>query len=492
MTPEEVKTVIDFLIEQKKAGQFRVIWSSFEQAVNLITSKEVHVIDCWEPMVFVARAQGHDAVYAAPKEGYLLWAMAAYMVNNPERSEEDLQATYELLDFMLGPWYGAKITLLRGYMTNPMAPEYAKAHPGGVQRRGGRACRRDHRGRPAQVRAGRHLAEPLADPRRRLRGGVAALQGGLTAALRRAGSCRSRADARRFAWSCSACRCWSIAGLILGPLLITLVVSLCEKKGFWVSPRSRSTPTGCSSPASGSRCSSAASGSRSTSTAIMLLIAYPIAYLVTLRVRPELTRAFLFLFAVPFLVNYIVRTFAWADLLSRTGSVNSPLLGTGLIEQPLDWLLYSDFAVYLGLITAYMPFMIFPIWLSLSGIDRRLLEASWVLGAPPLATFWRVTLPLSLPGVFAAAIFGFVGSFGEVAVSLILGGTGYQLLGNAIASALDVLNYPLAAAISTVATGLMLALLIALVPAVRHAAVPRQDHGAGVMPSPLGAARRSA
>jgi putative spermidine/putrescine transport system substrate-binding protein len=130
MTPEEVKTVIDFLIERKKAGQFRVIWSSFEQAVNLITSKEVHVIDCWEPMVFVARAQGHNVVYADPKEGHLLWAMAAYIVNNPERREEDLQATYDLLNFMLGPWYGAKITLLRGYMTNPQAPEYAKGHGG--------------------------------------------------------------------------------------------------------------------------------------------------------------------------------------------------------------------------------------------------------------------------------------------------------------------------------------------------------------------------
>jgi spermidine/putrescine-binding protein len=129
MTPEEVRTVTDFLIEHKRAGQFRVIWSSFEQAVNLITSKEVHVIDCWEPMVFVARDQGHDVVYAAPKEGYLLWAMAAYVVNNPERSEEDLADTYALLDFMLGPWYGAKITLLRGYMTNPMAPEYARSHP---------------------------------------------------------------------------------------------------------------------------------------------------------------------------------------------------------------------------------------------------------------------------------------------------------------------------------------------------------------------------
>jgi ABC-type spermidine/putrescine transport system permease subunit I len=253
----------------------------------------------------------------------------------------------------------------------------------------------------------------------------------------------------------------TIAGLILGPLLITLAVSLFEKKGFGVSPAFTLESYRLFFTGVRLEVLERSFWVALASTAIMLLIAYPIAYIVTLRIRPELTRAFLFLFAVPFLVNYIVRTFAWADILSRTGFANSLLLETGLLEQPLDWLLYSDFAVYLGLITAYMPFMIFPIWLSLSGIDRRLLEASWVLGAPPLATFWRVTLPLSLPGVFAAAIFGFVGSFGEVSVSLILGGTGYQLLGNAIASALDVLNYPLAAAISTVATGAMLVLLIA-------------------------------
>jgi putative spermidine/putrescine transport system substrate-binding protein len=129
MTPEEVKGVIDFLIAKKQAGQFRLLWSSFEQAVDLITSKEVHVIDCWEPMVFVAKSKGHNAVYAAPKEGYLLWAMAAYVVNNPDQSDDDRKAAYQLLDFMLGPWYGAKITLLRGYMTNPKAPEYPKAHP---------------------------------------------------------------------------------------------------------------------------------------------------------------------------------------------------------------------------------------------------------------------------------------------------------------------------------------------------------------------------
>ena len=129
MTPAEVKTVIDFLVEKKKEGQFRTIWSSFEQAVNLIVTKEVKVIDCWEPMVFVAKSKGIDAVYAAPKEGYLLWAMAAYIVKNPSCAAAREKAAYDLLDFMLGGWYGATITALRGYMTNPQAAPYAKDHP---------------------------------------------------------------------------------------------------------------------------------------------------------------------------------------------------------------------------------------------------------------------------------------------------------------------------------------------------------------------------
>lgn len=129
MTPTELKTVIDFLIEKKKEGQFRVIWSSFEQAVSLLVSEEVYVMDCWEPMVFVANAKGKNVKYATPREGYLLWAMAAYIVNNPDRSEEQTEAAYQLLDFMLGGWYGATITGMRGYMTNPLAPAYAAANP---------------------------------------------------------------------------------------------------------------------------------------------------------------------------------------------------------------------------------------------------------------------------------------------------------------------------------------------------------------------------
>ncbi len=194
-------------------------------------------------------------------------------------------------------------------------------------------------------------------------------------------------------------------------------------------------------------------------TALCLLIAYPIAYFIARRIKPELTRSVLMLFTIPFLVNYIIRTFAWTYMLGRTGPINSILLQLGLVDQVVDWFLYSDFAVLLGLVTSYMPFMIFPLWLSLSRIDSQLVEASWLLGANPIRSFFRITLPLSMPGVFAAVIFGFVGCFGESAVPIILGGVGYQLMGNTITSTMDVLNYPLAAAMSSVVVGAMMFLL---------------------------------
>lgn len=195
-------------------------------------------------------------------------------------------------------------------------------------------------------------------------------------------------------------------------------------------------------------------------TAVSLALAYPIAYFLCFRVRRGAARIILVLFTLPFLVNYIIRTFSWSWLLARTGPVNQALEFLRLTDRPIDWLLYSDFAVLLGLVTSYMPFMIFPIYLSLAGLDRRLIEASFLLGANPWRTFRRITLPLSIPGIFAALIFGFAGAFGDSAVPIILGGTGYQLMGNAITSALDVLNYPLAAAMASAVVIVMLALLL--------------------------------
>jgi ABC-type spermidine/putrescine transport system permease subunit I len=251
-----------------------------------------------------------------------------------------------------------------------------------------------------------------------------------------------------------------VGAFVVAPLVITLVVSFWVKSGFGMTPGLTLESYWLFFTGARLEVLERSLWMALSATAIMLAIAYPIAYVVASRIPPALTRPVLFLFAVPFLVNYILRTFAWAELLGRTGPINRMLIGAGIVVAPVDWLLFSDFAVYLGLVTAYMPFMIFPIWLSLAGIDRRLTEASAMLGSPPLETFLRVTLPLSLPGVLAASIFGFVGAFGEVAVSLILGGTGYQLLGNVVTSALNVLNYPLAAAVSSVATLTMLVLTV--------------------------------
>jgi ABC-type spermidine/putrescine transport system permease subunit I len=251
-----------------------------------------------------------------------------------------------------------------------------------------------------------------------------------------------------------------VAGALFAPLGLMFVGSFWERAGFWIRPAF--TLASYVEFFAGVRLSVLERSLvvAAEVTGVGLLLAYPIAYFLSLRAGRALARNVLLMFTVPFLVNYIIRTFSWVYLLSRTGPVNRFLLAAGLTGRSIDWLLFSDFSVFIGLISSYMPLMIYPLWAALAGIDRRLVEASWLLGASPRMTFWRVTLPLSMPGIFAAVIFGFVGSFGESAVPIILGGVGYQLMGNTITSALDALNYPLAAAMSSVVVAAMLAFLL--------------------------------
>lgn len=251
-----------------------------------------------------------------------------------------------------------------------------------------------------------------------------------------------------------------VGAFLLVPLGLTLVLSFWERAGFKLSPAF--SFDSYAAFFSGVRLSVLESSLvlAVSVTAIGLILAYPIAYFLAMRVTQRISQTLLFLFAVPFVINPIIRNFSLAYLLGRTGPVNQTLQAVGFTDAPLDWLLFSDFAVMLGLVMSYMPFMIYPLWLSLVGIDRKLVEASWMLGVKPASTFWRIILPLSLPGVFAASIFGFVGTFGESTVPIILGGLGYQLMGNTITSSLDVLNYPLAAAMSSVVAATMLVFLV--------------------------------
>ena len=192
---------------------------------------------------------------------------------------------------------------------------------------------------------------------------------------------------------------------------------------------------------------------------ISLCIGYPVAYYLARKLDEDVAFSLLFVFVLPFIISTIVRTFSWRFLLGRSGLVNQTLLSLAVINQPLDWLLFSDIGVLIGLITASIPFVIFPIWLSLRNIDNSLLEASADLGASPFTTFRKVTLPLSSPGVFAASIFVFVTAFGSTAIPTLLGGGGYSTIGTTLTSVLGVLNYPLAAAISSISIATMLVLL---------------------------------
>jgi putative spermidine/putrescine transport system substrate-binding protein len=129
MKPEELTAVADFLIEHKKNGQFRTFWNGWEDAITLMGTEEVIVMDTWEPVVYALREQGMNVEYAEPKEGYMLWLVANYLLKSAvDRGQE--QAYYDMTNYQFGGWYGATITGLRGYITaTSLAQEYAKEHP---------------------------------------------------------------------------------------------------------------------------------------------------------------------------------------------------------------------------------------------------------------------------------------------------------------------------------------------------------------------------
>jgi spermidine/putrescine transport system permease protein len=170
-----------------------------------------------------------------------------------------------------------------------------------------------------------------------------------------------------------------------------------------------------------------------TVTALSLLISYPVAmFLASLQGARKST--LLLLLFVPFWTSYVVRTFIWLPMLGRTGLINSVLKSVGLIDAPLDWLLYNEGATHVGLIYVYTLFMTLPIFLSLDRMDPRLSEAASDLGAGPVHAFLRVTLPLSLPGVLSGCVMVFLLACGAYVTPQLLGGTTGLMFGNLIAA----------------------------------------------------------
>jgi spermidine/putrescine transport system permease protein len=193
-------------------------------------------------------------------------------------------------------------------------------------------------------------------------------------------------------------------------------------------------------------------------TVMTALISFPVAYYIALRVRPRWKRVLLVLTVIPFWTSFLIRTYSWILLLRSEGVINSALVHTGLIGEPVK-MLYSDFAVLAGQVYGELPFMILPIYVVLERLDIRLLEAAQDLGANRLWTFLKVTLPLSRPGVIAGTVLVFIPSLGAFITPDLLGGAKSVMIGNLIQNQFSQLNQPFGSALSLILTAAVLVLL---------------------------------
>ena len=188
-----------------------------------------------------------------------------------------------------------------------------------------------------------------------------------------------------------------------------------------------------------------------------VLLSYPMAYYVAFHVHRH-KLVWIILMTLPFWTSYLLRVFAWKIILGYNGVVNSGLKGLGLIDQPLEFLLYSPTAVVITLTHAWAAFAILPIYVSLEKIDRSLLEAATDLGDGPVARFLRVTLPLSLPGIIAAMLIIFIPTVGDYVTPTLVGGPDGMMIGNMIQAQFGkVNNWPMGAAL---AIGMMIVVAV--------------------------------
>jgi spermidine/putrescine transport system permease protein len=198
-------------------------------------------------------------------------------------------------------------------------------------------------------------------------------------------------------------------------------------------------------------------------TILALLIGFPTAYFIA--TRPEGTREiWLFLITIPFWTNLLIRTFAIWEMIRNEGAVNSALMGAGVIAEPIQ-MLFTDFAIFLGMLYVFLPLMVLPIYASIEKLDFRLVEAGYDLYATRAKVLWRVILPLVKPGVIAGSILVFIPALGSYVTARILGGGRSMMIGNFIEFQFGQgRNWPLGAAL---AVTLMAIVMIALLFYVR-------------------------
>ena len=209
------------------------------------------------------------------------------------------------------------------------------------------------------------------------------------------------------------------------------------------------------------------------STAMLLVVGLPIAY--GLARSPRAFQPILVMLVVlPFWTAFLIRIYAWVNILQRDGLLNSVLMTLGIVDEPATWLA-TDTAVYIGIVYSYLPFMILPIYATLEKMDDALLEAAADLGCPRWKAFWLVTLPLALPGIVAGMLLCFIPILGEFVIPDLLGGSDTQMIGQTLWTEFFAnKDWPVASAVAVV----LLVLLITPI-AVYQRSLLRDSAGGG-------------
>lgn len=186
-------------------------------------------------------------------------------------------------------------------------------------------------------------------------------------------------------------------------------------------------------------------------TALCVAIGYPVGWYIA-RQRPAVRDRLLLLVMIPFWTSFLIRTYAWIAILKNEGLLNATLLAAKIIPAPLE-LLYTPVAVIIGLVYAYLPFMILPVYGSAEKLDNALVEAAHDLGAGPLRAFGEVIIPLTWPGIAAGMLLVFVPAIGMFAITDLMGGARVSMIGNVIQNQFTkALNFPFGAALGVVFT----------------------------------------
>ena len=208
------------------------------------------------------------------------------------------------------------------------------------------------------------------------------------------------------------------------------------------------------------------------STFLALLIAYPIAYGMA-RAPATIRPTLLMLVILPFWTSFLIRVYAWIGILKPEGLLNQVLLATGIIDTPLI-ILNTHIAIFIGIVYSYLPFMVLPLYSSLEKMDYSLIEAAQDLGCPPTSAFWKITFPLSLPGVVAGCMLVFIPAVGEFVIPDLLGGSETLMIGKTLWNEFNAnRDWPVSSAVAVI----LLLILIVPIMIFQSAQARAQEQG---------------